>query len=71
MKRVLFVAAAVAAISTAATGATPPLDPARVVQDVKTLSSDAFEGRAPASAGEVKTVDYLVSQLKAAGVQPE
>ncbi|MEW5688059.1 MAG: M28 family metallopeptidase [Pseudomonadota bacterium] len=70
MKRVLFVAAAFAALSTAASAATPPLDAARVVQDVKTLSSDEFEGRAPASAGEVKTVDYLVAQLKAAGVQP-
>lgn len=70
MKRVLFVAAAFAALSTAASAATPPLDGARVVQDVKVLSSDEFEGRAPASAGEVKTVDYLVGQLKAAGVQP-
>jgi Zn-dependent M28 family amino/carboxypeptidase len=70
MKRVLFVAAAFAALSTPASAATPPLDGARVVQDVKVLSSDEFEGRAPASAGEVKTVDYLVGQLKAAGVQP-
>ena len=42
----------------------------RLTQDIKTLSSDAFEGRGPATAGEVKTVAYLSQQLKAAGVQP-
>ena len=46
------------------------VDPARLSADVKTLASDAFEGRAPASAGEQKTVAYLVEQFKAAGVQP-
>lgn len=42
----------------------------RVAQDIKTLSSDAYEGRGPATAGEAKTVAYLVQQLRAAGVQP-
>ena len=49
---------------------TAPFQPARLVQHIKTLSSDAFEGRAPASPGEKKTVDYLIAQFKAAGVQP-
>jgi Zn-dependent M28 family amino/carboxypeptidase len=48
----------------------PSFQPARLTQHIKTLSSDAFEGRAPASAGEKKTVDYLIAQFKAAGVQP-
>ena len=34
------------------------------------LSSDEFEGRGPATAGETKTVDYVVAQMKAAGLQP-
>jgi hypothetical protein len=42
----------------------------RITQDIKTLSSDAYEGRGPGTAGEVKTVAYLTQQLKAAGVQP-
>jgi Zn-dependent M28 family amino/carboxypeptidase len=42
----------------------------RITQDIKTLSSDAYEGRGPATPGEVKTVAYLTQQLKAAGVQP-
>jgi Zn-dependent M28 family amino/carboxypeptidase len=50
--------------------AAPALDGARIKQDIKVLSADEFEGRAPASAGEEKTVAYLIQQLKAAGVQP-
>ena len=48
----------------------PTFDPQRLSQDVKTLSSDEFEGRGPATEGETKTIDYVVAQLKAAGVQP-
>ncbi len=48
----------------------PTIDPQRLSQDVKTLSSDEFEGRGPATAGETKTIDFVVAQLKAAGVQP-
>jgi Zn-dependent M28 family amino/carboxypeptidase len=36
----------------------------------KTLSSDAFEGRAPGSAGEEKTVALLIERFKAAGLEP-
>lgn len=39
-------------------------------QDVKTLASDDFEGRAPLTPGEQKTVDYLVSQFKSIGLEP-
>ena len=70
MKRVLVAAAALSVLSTVAFAAPPVLDPGRVVQDVKVLSSDEVEGRAPATAGEEKTVAYLIEQLKAAGVQP-
>ncbi|MFC5740446.1 M28 family metallopeptidase [Dyella tabacisoli] len=48
----------------------PTFDPQRLSADVKTLSSDAFEGRGPATAGETKTVDYVIGQMKAAGLQP-
>jgi Zn-dependent M28 family amino/carboxypeptidase len=37
---------------------------------IKVLSSDEFEGRAPGSAGEQRTVDYLISQFKALGLKP-
>jgi Zn-dependent M28 family amino/carboxypeptidase len=46
------------------------VDPARLSAHVKMLSSDAFEGRAPATPGEQKTVAYITGQMKAAGLQP-
>ena len=48
----------------------PQFDAKRLSEEVKTLSSDAFEGRGPATAGEEKTIDYVVSQMKAVGLQP-
>ena len=66
---ILLVSAATA--TNAAIAATPPtFDPQRLSQHVKVLASDDFEGRAPNSAGETKTVDYLVAQFKAAGMKP-
>jgi len=38
--------------------------------DVRVLASDAFEGRAPGTAGEAKTIDWLVAQLKGIGLEP-
>jgi Zn-dependent M28 family amino/carboxypeptidase len=48
----------------------PTFDPHRLSDEVKTLSSDAFEGRGPATPAETKTIDYVVAQMKAAGLQP-
>ncbi|MEO8364785.1 MAG: M28 family metallopeptidase [Pseudoxanthomonas sp.] len=48
----------------------PTFDPQRLSAIVKTLSSDEFEGRGPATAGETKTVAYVIEQMKAAGLQP-
>ena len=49
---------------------TAQFDPARLSQHVQTLGSDAFEGRAPATEGETKTVAYLSDQFAKAGLQP-
>lgn len=46
------------------------LDPARLTGHVKTLSSDAYEGRGPDTEGERKTVAYLIEQFKSFGLQP-
>jgi Zn-dependent M28 family amino/carboxypeptidase len=54
----------------AAIAQTAQFDPARLSQHVQTLGSDAFEGRAPATAGETKTVAYLSDQFAKAGLQP-
>jgi Zn-dependent M28 family amino/carboxypeptidase len=39
-------------------------------QVVETLSSDSFEGRAPGTPGEEKTIAYLTEQFEAAGLEP-
>ena len=46
------------------------INPEALSQHVRVLASDAFEGRAPASNGEQRTVDYLVKQFTKAGLQP-
>ena len=48
----------------------PTIDPKRLSADVKTLSSDEFEGRGPATPGEDKTVAYVSKQMQAAGLEP-
>ena len=49
---------------------TPAFNPHRLSAEVKTLSSNAFEGRGPATTGETRTIDYVVAQMKAAGLEP-
>lgn len=58
------------AFAQSATVDTGPIDPARLSQIVQVLASDDFEGRAPGSAGEQKTIDYLVAQFQALGLEP-
>src|SRR5665647_3677562 len=43
---------------------------ARIAEDVRTVSSDAFLGRGPATRGEELATSYIRDQLKAAGLQP-
>ena len=60
----------VTAAASAAAASAPKFDPQRLSQDVKVVSSDEFEGRAPNTPGETKTVEYLIAQFKAAGMKP-
>ena len=46
------------------------IDPAKLSEHIKVLSSDAFEGRGPGTPGEVKSIAYIAEQFKAAGLQP-
>ncbi|MFC0679451.1 M20/M25/M40 family metallo-hydrolase [Lysobacter korlensis] len=54
----------------AATNFQPTITADDFVAHVKTLASDEFEGRAPGSAGEEKTVEYLKAQFQRMGLQP-
>ncbi len=70
MKRLLASCIAIALATPAFADKLPTFDAQRLSSIVKTLSSDDFEGRGPATAGETKTVDYIVAQMKDAGLQP-
>lgn len=70
MKTLLFAAVASAALITAPALAAPSISDERIGQHVEVLASDAFEGRAPATPAEAKTIAYMVEQLKAAGLKP-
>jgi len=65
-------AAAAPAATTApvAVAKMPSFDAGRMLADIKTLSSDEFEGRAPGSKGEELTVTFLEEQFKKIGLQP-
>jgi Zn-dependent M28 family amino/carboxypeptidase len=53
-----------------AADAAPAISAASILARTKVLASDEFEGRAPGSAGEEKTVAYLVGEFKKIGLQP-
>src|SRR6476619_3928744 len=53
--------------------AAPPtahVDMQRMSDFTRTLASDEFQGRAPGTPGEGKTIPYLIAQFKAAGLEP-
>ena len=70
MKRLLLATALIAVPMLAHAADAPNIDPARLSAHIKVLSSDEFEGRGPATAGETKSVDYIVGQMKAIGLEP-
>ena len=70
MKRLLLATALLCAPMLAHATDAPKIDPARLAEHIKILSSDAFEGRAPATAGEEKTLAYIIGQMQATGLEP-
>jgi Zn-dependent M28 family amino/carboxypeptidase len=48
----------------------PQVDTQRMSDIARVLASDEFQGRAPGTPGEEKTIPYLVEQFKAAGLEP-
>jgi len=59
-----------AAPAPAAVQPAPSPSPSRLSDDVRTLASDAFQGRAPGTAGEDKTIDWLIARFKALKLEP-
>ena len=46
------------------------IDPHRISQAVKVLASDEFEGRAPGTPGEAKTIEWLTKYFGELGLEP-
>jgi Zn-dependent M28 family amino/carboxypeptidase len=58
-------------VQTSAQDAGLPAIPMDTMKEAtRVLSSDEFEGRAPGTPGETKTLDYLVAQFQKAGLKP-
>ncbi len=68
--RRLILAALLATPAMVAAQTAPQISVDTLKEVTKTLSSDAFEGRAPGSAGEEKTLAYLQQQFQKAGLKP-
>jgi Zn-dependent M28 family amino/carboxypeptidase len=47
-----------------------PIQAAPLSEHIRILSSDAFEGRGPATEGEKKSIAYISEQMKAIGLMP-
>jgi Zn-dependent M28 family amino/carboxypeptidase len=62
---------AMSVIAAAASAATiGRFSPYRLSEIDKTISSDAFQGRGVNTPAETKTVNYIIDQLRSAGLQP-
>src|SRR6478609_260923 len=48
----------------------PTIDPQAILDRIKVLASDEFQGRAPGSPGEERTVQYLEGEFKKLGLKP-
>ncbi len=58
------------AVAQEATESSTAIDPEKLTQTVRTLASDQFEGRAPGTVGEERTIGYLIGRLQAMGLEP-
>ena len=74
MRNFKLLAAAAAALLAASPAATqtaaPGIEPARLTETVRTLTDDWFQGRAPGTLGEQRTVAYLIGRFQALGLEP-
>ena len=71
LKHILFAAAAIGALAAPVHAQTKmTVDADRLVETVRTLASDTFEGRAPGTRGEERTLGYLIARLEALGLEP-
>src|SRR3982751_778453 len=68
--RMIAALASLSLVGAAPPAAAPHVDMQRMSDITRTLASDEFQGRAPGTPGEDKTIPYLIEQFKAAGLEP-
>ena len=66
----LLIGAALAMTDTAGQSRWKGISAARMLENIKVLSSDEYEGRAPASHGEALATAYIEDQFKKIGLKP-
>ena len=54
----------------AANPAAATIESINILRHVRTLASDDYEGRAPASPGEQRTTDYIIGEFRRLGLEP-
>ena len=69
MKSIPLIAALLSLVA-AAPAPVPHVSTQRMSEITRVLASDEFQGRAPGTPGEEKTIPYLIEQFKAAGLEP-
>ncbi|HEV7968935.1 MAG TPA: M20/M25/M40 family metallo-hydrolase [Candidatus Acidoferrales bacterium] len=74
--KLIFAFASITALSGCSRGPSPPaaalasFSGDRILNHIRILSSDEFEGRGPGSHGEQLTIKYLEDQYRSAGLEP-
>lgn len=69
MFRLLILAFLLFSAPLAAQQAPPPIAPADLLRHIAILAGDGFEGRAPGTAGEARTTDYIAAQFRERGLE--
>lgn len=67
---ILSIGAVLFACQTSSEKSDPKISEESIKTHIEVLSSDDFQGRKPFTEGEIKTVNYLVDQFKAYGLEP-
>lgn len=70
MRFLFFFMVAVFMVSCQTKEVLPSIEQSAIARHMAALASDEFQGRMPCSVGEEKTVDYLLTEMKAMGLTP-
>ncbi|HEX2811387.1 MAG TPA: M20/M25/M40 family metallo-hydrolase [Sphingopyxis sp.] len=70
LRPALLAAALPTAVFAAAPAAAQDISAANLTDTVRTLASAQFQGRAPGTVGEERTIGYLIGRLQALGLEP-